>query len=217
MTKLAIIIPDRRDRPALLENCKRMMAAQSIRGEIYIVDGPAKNNEVDITARYRRGYEWASNKKFDLIAFVENDDWYAPNYLETMIKGWNENGQPDIFGTNSTIYYHIYLRAWFTMNHITRSSAMSTLIKTNLNIQWPVDNDPYTDIALYAQIKNKIIWNPPQIICMGIKHGIGMCGGYNHTNKLHRYKNQDKDFTFLKSILDPESFEFYSAIAPSLP
>lgn len=72
--------------------------------------------------RYRLGYERLRNKKIEVIALIENDDWYAPNYLETMYNKWLELDKPQLLGQSYTIYYHIKERAWFTMNHPERSS-----------------------------------------------------------------------------------------------
>jgi hypothetical protein len=56
---------------------------------------------------------------------------------------------------------------------------------------------------------------------MGMKHGVGLCGGDNHTTSLHRYNDEpdkhyhgkdDGDLHFLRETLDAESFEFYSTI-----
>ena len=143
--KIGIIIPDKSDRPKFLENCLRMINSQTIKPDIIELvndkpidinpDGyalPEKRN-CDITLRYRTGYDRLRNKGINVIFLMENDDWYAPDYIETMLKYWEKYGRPDIFGTNYTIYYHIKLFAYFTMNHSMRSSAMSTLIRSDLN------------------------------------------------------------------------------------
>ncbi len=213
-TRIGVIIPDRSDRPLFLANCLRLLKNQTIQPEIIeLVNYEPLSDQVDITQRYKVGYDKLRNKGLDVIAFIENDEWYAPDYLETMVNGWIENNKPDIFGTNYTIYYHIKLFAHFTMHHLTRSSAMSTLIKPDLNFEWCKDNEPYTDIHLWSKLKG-VCFTPPKTICLGIKHGVGKCGGFAHIDKLHRYNNelssQDQNMEFLKGLVDPESFEFYS-------
>jgi hypothetical protein len=208
--KIAVLIPDRGDRPNFLRNCERMIENQTLKPTyMFVVDYPPKNDDCDITQRYRVGYESINKYDVDCILLMENDDYYSQSYIETMVNNWIKNGKPDIFGTDYTIYYHINERAHFTMNHSRRSSAMSTLIKPNLNIQWPKDNDPYTDIALWKQLKG-ITFRPDEIICIGIKHGVGKCGGKNHTCNMHRYINKDSNFEFLKQNMDSESFNFYT-------
>lgn len=208
--KVGIIIPDRNDRPEFLANCLRMIQGQSLTPtEIELVNDPAITNERDITWRYRIGYDRLRNKGLDVIAFIENDDWYSSDYLDVMTTEWVKNGKPPIFGTNYTIYYNIQQKAYCTMYHDTRSSAMSSLIVPNLDIKWCPDHEPYTDMHLWLNIKGGITFKPEKHICIGIKHGVGKCGGGYHTNKLDRYKDKDFDLKFLSSIVDPESLSFY--------
>ncbi len=209
---IGVIIPDRGDRPEFLENCLRMLKAQTMQPTIIeIVNDAPLSDEKDITLRYRLGYERLRNKGIEVIALIENDDWYAYNYLETMYNKWLELGKPDLLGQSYTIYYHIKQRAWFTMNHPERSSAMNTFIKPDLIFDWCVDNDPYTDLHLWLRsgLKGEI-FTPKSHICLGIKHGDGLCGGVNHVDALHRYTNRDSNMTFLNQIMDSESFNFYS-------
>ena len=212
--RIGIIIPDRNDRPLFLKNCMRLIKSQTLQPEIIeLVNYEPESESVDITQRYRRGYDNLRNKGLDVIALMENDEWYSHDYLKTMVNEWVNNGKPDIFGTNYTIYYHIKLFAYFTMHHLTRSSAMSTLIKPDLNFKWCVDDQPYTDLHLWSVLKG-VTFKPNKTICLGIKHGVGKCGGMAHVDKLHRYQNElsvnDSNKTFLRDIMDSESFEFYS-------
>lgn len=213
--RIGIIIPDRGDRPKLMDNCLRMLKAQTIipvYQHLVKANYPPESNLPDITQRYRRGYDILRNQDLDVIAFIENDDWYSPNYLEEMFKNWNDAGRPDLFGTSYTYYYHLKEFAYFKMEHYQRSSGMSTLIKPDLDIDWPNDSEPYTDSHLWfnnTQLK-KVIFTPEKMICMGMKHAVGMCGGQNHNTRLDRYKYKDPDKDFLRRHLDPVSFEFYS-------
>lgn len=214
MIKIGVIIPDRGDRPEFLNNCLRMLKKQTLQPVgVALMNFEPRSSEKDITVRYREGYERWRGVGVDVIAFIENDDWYSPDYLEKMAEAWETQGRPDIFGTDRTIYYNLNERAWKVMLHSRRSSAMSTFIKPNLDIQWPVDNDPYTDIALWRQLKGvTATFDPP--ICVGIKHGVGLCGGRMHTDHLERLENLDGSMVQLKQWMknDTESFYFYSNI-----
>jgi hypothetical protein len=221
--KLGVIIPDRGDRPKFLDNCYRMMAAQSLQPTwFFLSNEPATDNHVDITKRYRVGYDFFRGKGYDLLAFIENDDWYSPDYFATMIAAWEYYGKPDLFGTCYTYYYHIQLKAYFKMEHHTRSSAMNILIKPDMNFPWPVDMEPFLDLHLYTlrdnPIKNRQVFMPDKIISVGMKHGVGKTiEGGSHViddRVRRRYVTPDvnPDFPdgFLKTVLDPQSFEFYS-------
>jgi hypothetical protein len=215
--KIGIIIPDRGDRPLFTLNCKRIIKNQTIQPEIVLfVDFKPENKAVDITKRYRIGYEYLRNKGLDVIFFMENDDYYAPNYLETMLKAWENAGKPALFGTTKTIYYHIKLRKHYTMHHVTRSSAMSTMIKPDLKFNWCADYNPYTDCHLYEVLPYKLFTpDPDKPICIGIKHGIGMTGGHGHATRLDAYDSlstsaNDPEMSWLRDKMDGESFDFYS-------
>ncbi len=223
--KFGIIIPDRNDRPQFTANCLRMIEAQTIKPTIieHVKDFPIDvnadgyvepvqpGNKADITLRYRIGYERLRGKGLDVIFLIENDDWYSPDYFEVMLDAWKKHGYTDIFGTNYTKYYHLKLLSHFDMNHQTRSSAMSTMLKPNLDFAWCKDEDPFTDLHLWRTLKG-VTFKPHKHICMGFKHGVGLCGGKFHTSKLYRYDQsgqKDSDMSFLKSTLDEKSFEFY--------
>lgn len=212
-TKVGILIPDRNDRPELLANCLRMMEAQTLQPDIIeLVNDKPVSDKRDITRRYRLGYERLSEKGLDVIAFIENDDWYHPTYLQKMVDNWVINRKPDLFGTNHTMYFHMMLQRYFTMDHDDRSSAMNTLIKPNMIFPWCADEEPYTDIHLWVTLKkritNKYIYRPDKLISIGMKHGIGKCGGLSHKDRLNRYKHDGKEL--LKKTLDPISYEFYN-------
>lgn len=217
--RIGIIVPDRNDRPEFLENCLRMIKNQILNNVdifIKVVDYQPINNECDITPRYKFGYNFFKNftiNGFDLdcILLMENDDYYSPNYIQTMIDEWINHGEPDIFGTNYTYYYHIVLLKFKQLIHYRRSSAMNTLIKPNLNIVWPKDNDPYTDLHLWKQL-NGITFEPKNIISIGIKHNVGKTGGQYHSTKLDRYIENDKEMLFLNKHMDNESLKFYKSI-----
>lgn len=209
--KLAVLIPDRGDRPDFMRNCMRMLRAQTLKPDVIeIVDDKPLSDECDITWRYRIGYDRLRNRRIDLIAMMENDDWYHPAYLETMVRNWRAHGCPDLFGTRATLYYHINLFRHMTMNHHTRSSAMSTLIKPDMNFVWCPDAEPYTDSHIWSVIKGGITHTPEKMICIGIKHGVGLCGGKSHTTALERYLYEDHDHRLLRKHMDSESFEFYT-------
>ena len=211
--KVGILIPDRNDRPELLANCMRMMEAQTLQPHVIeLVNDIPSDDKMDITKRYRLGYDRLRNKGLDIIAFIENDDWYSPNYLRQMINTWTDNQRPDLLGTNYTMYFHMRLHRYFTMLHDDRSSAMNTFIKPDMTFPWCPDNEPYTDMWLWLGLKkritNKYIYGPSPMISIGMKHGIGKCGGLSHVSRFNRYKSDGRDL--LKKTLDPISYEFYN-------
>lgn len=213
--KVGVIIPDRGDRPEFTANCLRMLKGQSLQPAIIEhVYFPAFSNKTDITLRYRTGYDRLRDKGLDVIAFIENDDWYHPLYLETMCRHWEAVGRPELFGTNHTRYYHIGILRHFLMHHRTMSVAMSTFIRPDLNFAWCPDHEPFTDSHLWlvSNLK-KVIIDPPIPLCIGIKHGVGKCGGRSHRDRFKNYTEDDPDFSWLKTVMasDPEGIEFYTS------
>lgn len=213
----AVLIPDRGDRPFFLRHCLEMMQNQTIKpNHIEIVDFAPENDEIDITKRYKLGYKRLSEGDFDVIFLIENDDFYAKNYFETMLNAWIDAGKPDLFGTTYTYYYHIGLKKGYKMHHVTRCSAMSTMIKPNLSFHWCKDGEPYTDIHLYSVLKYKL-FTPEKPICIGIKHGVGKTGGHAHTTRLDAYTNlstsfSDNEMQWLRENTDELSFKFYESV-----
>jgi hypothetical protein len=216
--KIALIIPDRNDRPLFTENCLRLMERQTIECDVIHVNYEAESEAKDITQRYRYGYEYATKKGFDVCFFIENDDYYSPKYIQTMLHNWGLNNQPDLFGTSYTIYYHIKLKKYFTIQHPLRASAMNTLIKCGLKIDWCADSYPYTDLHLWKfnpQL-SKQSFMPITPISLGIKHDVGLHGGQWHTTRLDRYDNlgiDDTNLEFLRTVVDANSFSFYEKLS----
>lgn len=228
--KIAALIPDRGDRPRFLDKCLEQLRRQTREvDEIHIVSFPAKSDKADITERYRNGYQRISSRAdIDLIFFIENDDYYAPDYIERMIAAWEIAGKPDLFGVGYTYYYHIKEKAFFQMIHPDRASAMNTCIRPRLKINWPADHEVYTDLHLWSQDKcldsavySKKTFSPEPLISIGIKHGVGLCGGRHHKDRLTRYRMpggwgnekasgvDDSKMEWLAANTDKEMFEFY--------
>lgn len=220
--KIGVLIPTRNDRPGFIQNCLRMLKNQTVEPDIVnIVAHKPKSEDCDISERYRIGYNFFNDRDVDVIALIEDDDWYSPRYFERMLSEWEKFGCPDIFGTNYTIYYHLKLKRYMRWQHMERASAMNTFIKPRLKeLQspswWPPDNEPYTDLHLWRHLKGHVI-DPGEILSIGIKHGVGLTGGHMHSSRLHRYEgpksfaeiNKDYPKGFLKTLLDHDSYEFY--------
>jgi hypothetical protein len=210
--KIGVIIPDRGDRPQFLDNCIRMINNQSLKpDDVFVVGHTPISEKIDITFRYRIGYEYFRFKNYDVVFLIENDDWYSNDYFKIMIDAWKKNNKPNIFGTNYTIYYHLLLKAWKKMEHFSRASAMNTILKPDLDFEWCSDYYAFTDLHLWSKIKG-VTFTPEKIISLGIKHGHGLCGGHYHNDRLNRFVNDDVNFEFLKSTTDKTSFEFYNSI-----
>lgn len=212
--KIGVLIITRGDRPKFLEQAKKMLANQTLKpNEICIVDDKPLSDEVDITYRYRIGFERLKDK-VDVIILWEDDDFYSPKYIEKMFTAWVDNGKPLLFGIGETIYYHLQLKAFSIIKHDERASAMSTMVSTKLDIDFPKDNETFFDIHLWKNYKG-VTFIPKEVINIGIKHGIGKCGGKGHLCNF-KYNNDDDNMLFLKNHVTEESFKFYNEVSSSL-
>ncbi len=215
--KVAVVVPDRGDRPEFLKNCIRMIDSQTRKPDILeVVDYNPISDLCDITPRYKMGYNLCSNAGADCILFMENDDWYHPTYIEEMIRRWEAHGKPELLGHQYTIYYHLGLRKMSVFHHMARSSAMNTLIKSGLSFGWGEDHNPYTDSWLWVTVKKHYNWRcvtivPSQLICLGIKHDVGKVGGEFHSTGLKRFiRNQDSSPSNLLQKSMSSVYELYS-------
>lgn len=219
---LGIIIPDRGDRPEFEEQYLRLIQRQTITNTrkiiitVMVQNAEPTSDKPDITWRYRTGYEKFNNLGYDLLCFWENDDWYAEDYLEVMVDEWEKAGKPDLFGTNYTIYYNLIIKKYFRMTHVQRASAMNTFIKPDLTVPWPDDHEAFTDVALWDRIPSRKVIEPPHLIAIGMKHGIGKCGGKSHVDRLYRYINDDGHNSFLAQHVDEWSLAFYNQLHEKL-
>lgn len=209
--KVGVICPTRGDRPKFLEQFKKYVSRQTLQPTVVeIVDFEPTDDSCDITKRYKYGYDKLRGQGLDLIGFLEDDEFYAPNYLEVMVDGWIKHGCPKMFGLDYTIYYHLLVGKDFVFKHDKRASMMSTLMKPDMSFEWCRDDYAYTDSHLWKTVGGKV-WNPRMEIAIGIKHGLGMTGGQYHTNNLQKYNQNNIDF---RRLVGEEDFSFYQSLYP---
>ena len=212
--KIGVLIPTRGDRELLLSQAKQLLSKQTMQpDEVLIVDFKPTDDNGDITKRYRIGSEnLFLEKKCDLVLFWEDDDWYSPNYIKKIFTEWVIN-KPDIIGIGKTIYYHLFTKQYLISYHEKRASACCTAVtKEVLNIKYPDDSYPFLDMEVWTQIHNKSVINEDNFYHVGFKHGIGKTGGHGHPMNWPKYRETDIDDSFLKSIIDEESFLFYKSL-----
>jgi len=214
--KIGVIIPDKGDRPKMTANILAQLDEQTFRhlGEIVVshVHAPPENSGYDITKRYKWGYDQLRNQGIEMIACMENDDWYSPDYLLYMYEQYQAARKPDLFGIDYTYYYHLPMGFYFKYLHPGRASMMCTCLKPDIELNWPADNWRFVDMWLWSHNEkwpmNMKLISPDKVLAIGMKgHGEGVAGGTGHTNKMHRYVIPDNGF--LKDNLSEDQFNFY--------
>lgn len=220
MSKIVALVPTRGDRHKMLANMHRLMSLQTLPlyGMVVFDDPPVNPNEKDITYRYSNGLKRVFEQYPDceLVALIEDDDYYSATYLETMYNKWIEHGRPSTFGMGDTYYYHIGINAWHHQIHKERSSAFTTFMTREVMdwMRWPAPTYSFVDIDIWRQFPGPtIIVNPP--LAIGIK---GHCegahfGGMGHNDKWATYaKRHDPDQVWLSQYVDSVSLEFYRSL-----
>lgn len=193
--KVTAIIPDSGDRPVFLKHAVKQMESQTRKPDDVVIISSDKG----ITGNVRRGYE---RVKDGLVLIIENDDLYFKNYVSQMeMLAMCDDAQ--IFGCNKTIYYHIGVNKYREMTHPQRSSLFHTGIMAGQNINWPDDSEPFLDLKLWAQLKGELIEKP---LAIGIKHGIGKCGGRAHKKKFWANEGIQDDFSYLSQFTNDIDF-----------
>jgi hypothetical protein len=157
----------------------------------------------DLIERVRLGVEVARQMGFKKAFIVENDDWYSPDHFQPF--------EEDFVGYKDTIYYHIRNKTWEVTKHAGHSSLFSTAFKISAmdNFQWPKPNYVFLDIEIWKyakRFKTLLKSGNPNI---GIKHGIGLCGGMGHSQT---FPFKDPEMNWLKAKVDPISFELYKGL-----
>jgi len=189
----ALIIPTRGDRPKFIKQCKYLISKQTLQPtEVIWMDYKPESSAKDITQRYRRGIEKATNKGYRFVVFWEDDDWYHPHYLEWLVNEWKKVKCPPAFGVGETYYYHHGIESAHYMHHPGRTSAFCTLLKLPWRVEWPADHYPYLDMWIHKHLQPVTVMFPKnKVYAIGIKHGLGLTGGGGHKE---RFPFNRKDF-----------------------
>lgn len=209
---VGVVVPTRGDRPLFVERAKLMISRQTFAPDhLCILDQDSGMEGVDLAWRYRTGFADLFEKGCDVAICWEDDDWYANDFIETMVNQWFIAGKPEVFGIGESIYYNIFSNKYAVFNHHGRASMMATLV-TNavLRLKWDL-SDAYLDAFLWKSLRGKTFL-PQKPIAIGIKHGMGLCGGGGHTHDWARYTQHDPGFQKLCEFTGPDSV-FYKAVA----
>lgn len=195
-----------------------MIQAQTIQPDMHIiVDDIHDCNYPDVTWRYKLGFQRAREQGADVFVIMEDDDWYAPNYIEVMLTEWVRRRKPNLFGIANTIYYHLALRKYRIITHPRRASMMATVIRADTEIEWCADDYPYLDVHMWTELPSVTIATKvfDKTITIGIKHGNGLYagGGHNKDSQVYKTGYADPDMKFLESHVGSRLVRFYKTIA----
>lgn len=192
----------------LYEQCKRYIASQTKQPERSVfIDYPPTDGAPDLGKRFKEGISQFDDN--DIVAIIEDDDYYPPGYLEFVAKVF----RGDILGTPYTTYYHLPTRKYKTFHHPNRSSFFCTTLRAGaakkaVNTLRIGDKAIHIDVALWRVMSNQVLIDIP---CrpIGMKHGVGLCGGLGHLATNKSGWAHDEFLLFLKNNVK-EDISFYS-------
>jgi len=204
--RTTVVIPTTGQHPDYLHQALIQLTRQTRQPDETRVCEHHDKNRNTLADNYRNGYENASG---ELVIFWEHDDYYEPDYIETMVREFENDPSLQILGTHETTYYHLALKKYKHMTHLNRSSAMNTVIRSGIkNLPW--EGDQFLDLRLWKMVqdhklKGKTI---PGGKTIGIKHGEGITAGKGHLIEFP-YNHDDPEMEWLKERTNPFSFLFY--------
>lgn len=147
--------------------------------------------------------------KTDMVILFEDDDFYAPNWVETCVKNLGD-GKCDLFGEGRAVYYNVRDRWWFEHGNMSHASLCSTALTRRL---YPLalklcnDPNPFLDDRLWkaAHANRRRILDPVsnggKRLVVGIKAMPGKAGYGGGHQKVDKNARQDPQGTKLISLI----------------
>jgi hypothetical protein len=185
-------------------------------GQEYIYDPTCRDPKVSSLIMKLRLAFRGNLVKGDIVVFWENDDWYAPNWIETCENALKTN-YTTIFGEGRAIYYNVKERWWYEHVNMEHCSLCSTAIRSeNFTLLSSLleDPNPFVDSRLWERTRTgrrKIIdplGNAGKRQVLGIKAMPGRQGyGGGHIEK-DRGAHPDHDLKKLISLIGPDSSSY---------
>jgi hypothetical protein len=203
-TEIAAVTPTRGSDRLKFVEWQKYRVGQLGYGAHYVVDYTPINTRQDIYNRIAVGVHKAIADGFKYVSIIEDDDYYPLDYLDNVKKLLEI---APVVGSDITTYYHIFNKGYIVMKHPGRSSLFTTSFHVDQFKTFPINPMGYFDIALWKRVTNFNL--STEELALGIKHGIGMCGGNGHTM---RFPNKDLDGNFINSWLDAEALHFFNNI-----
>ncbi len=153
------------------------------------------------------------------IVFMEDDDWYSPDYLDFMANEFDGIGGRGIVGEGCARYYHVPSRRYMVLNNMAHASMCQTGMTIELipflSLICSERNKSFLDIQLWQDARmnrfNTKIRNSSDH-CIGIKGLYGRAGiGRGHCPNRGTWI-EDNDWDVLTSWIGRDDVEAYRAM-----
>lgn len=140
------------------------------------------------------GIEW--------VVIIEDDDYYAPQYLETILQKFRN---ADLIGERRARYYNVRTSMWRRMENMTHASLCSTAIRGAALVLFrdvATTEHKFIDIALWERVKRKHLFDTQLVV--GIK-GLPGRAGIGSGHDAHFYGEFDRDGSKLREWVGADS------------
>lgn len=191
-----IVVTPTGDRPETINLLEKFMDRQTVKPVRWILidDGKTPCRQIKRGNIYRRkpGFDdpphtlvtnmqmaMAFVMPFDRVVVMEDDDWYAPNYIEEISKHLDEF---DIVGQAGSFYYHFPESLIWNMGNTNHASLCQTGFKAAIMQGMDYPDNFSLDLALWRlDVKKKLLdkWPPLAIGMKGLPGRPGQSAGWN--------------------------------------
>ena len=213
------------DRQLAFALCQRWMSSQTRKLDQWlVVDDGKVPQQPAVEMEYVRREPKANDAKFtlnanlqtavplvtgDLVLILEDDEYYAPNYVACMEQGI---GPHLLVGLSHSRYYHLPSGKYLQIGNATHASLAETGFNRAFMPQFShaLLGDAYLDIRLWQAARNQgvLYWDKGNPIYLGIKGLPGRPGiGLGHSETLYR-RADSPDRSILKQWV-PQDWQIY--------
>lgn len=212
------------DRPEAFELCETYMARQTVKPLQWLVlDDDETPTKCTAGQEY---YHWPEyrgrgslvNKirraltdnlvKGDALLFIENDDWYAPDYIEWSIAGLRKT---PLFGEGRALYYNVQHKFWYEHQNLKHASLCATSLTRSLYPwllkQCTVSSEPFLDVRLWNYQQSVSHVSDPYANGKRLRRSVGIKAMPGRTGYGGGHRGRDKS-----SVGDPELKKLRSLI-----
>ncbi len=158
--------------------------------------------------------------KGDKIIIIEDDEYYAPEYIETMAR---ELDLHEIAGIGRSRYYHLFSSSNVQIRNIGQASLAETGFRSSFLPMFSkllAENGTFLDIALWRKVKRSgrgfIFTDDENPLYVGIKglpgrYGIGV--GHDSDNGIYRtFPHDNESRNILRQWIPNDDFNIYMSI-----
>lgn len=234
------------DRPEVFELCKRWISHQTVKPEEWVIidDGITPMQKPDFAyAKYIRRLPQRTDPKHtmvlnfkealkyvkcDYIIIMEDDEYYAPNYIYEMLHYLRKY---EVVGIGRNKYYHLPLGTYYVHNNMGHASLAQTCFRKSFipEVNPLIEGDEYLDVRIWNKLfPNETMFKPkPNIVeyvskdsrgiifddfkntYVGMK---GMLGRYGIGSGHNGIGQKDDDRKVLRSwVPNQEDYEIYTS------